>query len=66
MSDYEYSGYKIVGDGTYGNKLIKAIGKGALPLGLRGSFTSFSFARKAIDVHGKGVDNGKAERTSRG
>lgn len=47
----EYNGYKIVGDGTYGYKEIKSIGRGAVPLVLRGVFTSEKVARQAIDYH---------------
>jgi hypothetical protein len=47
----EYNGYKIVGDGTYGNKEIRSVGRGALPLTLRGTFTSEKVARQAIDSH---------------
>ena len=47
----EYKGYNIVGDGTYGYKEIKTIGKGSLPLELRGSFTTSIFAQKAIDAY---------------
>lgn len=50
-SAYEYRGYSIVGDGTYGHKEIKGIGKGALPLSLRGVFTTVVFAKKAIDAY---------------
>lgn len=47
----EYNGYKIVSDGTYGYKEIKSIGRGALPLPLRGQFTTEKVARQAIDNH---------------
>lgn len=47
----EYNGYKIVGDGTYGYKEIKSIGRGALPTSLRGVFTTEKVARQAIDFH---------------
>jgi len=47
----EYNGYKIVGDGSYGYKEIKSLGRGALPLTLRGVFTSEKVARQAIDYH---------------
>ena len=53
----EYKNYKIVSDGTFGNLVVKGIGKGPIPLGLRGSFTSVLFARKAIDQYGKEVKN---------
>lgn len=46
----EYKGYRIVGDGTYGMKLIKHIGRGACPKELLGSFSSTSQAIKAIDL----------------
>ena len=46
----EYNGYNIVGDGTFGMKLIKTIGRGSLPLELRGTYTSITFAQKAIDM----------------
>lgn len=47
----DYNGYKIVSDGTYGYKEIKSIGRGALPLPLRGQFTTEKVARQAIDNH---------------
>lgn len=47
----EYNGYKIVPDNTYGYKEIKSLGRGALPLTLRGQFTSEKVARQAIDYH---------------
>lgn len=46
----EYKGYNIVGDNTYGYKLIKPIGKGSVPMELRGEYTSFPFAKQAIDA----------------
>lgn len=45
----EYKGFKIIGDGTYGHKLIKTIGQGSLPDVLKGSFTRLYFAQIAID-----------------
>ena len=39
----EYKGYKIVGDGTFGNKRIQAI-KGSIPAILAGSYTTHKFA----------------------
>lgn len=47
----EYNGYKIVSDGTYGCKEIKSLGRGAIPLPLRGQFTTERVARQAIDNH---------------
>ncbi|MNR61787.1 hypothetical protein D3C85_1836310 [compost metagenome] len=41
----------IASDGSYGMKEIKPIGKGSVPLNLRGSFTSVSLAQKAVDQY---------------
>jgi|JI10StandDraft_1071094.scaffolds.fasta_scaffold647062_2 hypothetical protein len=46
----EYKGYNIVSDGTYGMRVIKGIGRGALPKDLNGAFSSDKTARKAIDL----------------
>lgn len=51
MSETEYNGFKIVGDGTYGYKEIKALGRGSINLSLRGKFTTEKVARQAIDQH---------------
>jgi hypothetical protein len=51
MSEREYNGYKIVGDGTFGYKEIKSIGRGAIPNSLRGQFTTEKTAKQAIDSH---------------
>ena len=51
MSESEYNGYKIVGDGTYGYKEIKQLGRGAIHLSLRGKYTTEKVARQAIDQH---------------
>jgi hypothetical protein len=51
MSDVEYNGYRIVGDGTYGYKEIKQAGRGSIHLSLRGKFTTEKVARQAIDQH---------------
>lgn len=45
----EYKGFNIEGDGTYGYKNIKSIGKGSIPMELRGVWTSETYARRAID-----------------
>lgn len=52
----EYKGYMIVGDGNFGMKLIKSIGKGAIPLDLRGAFTTAHEAQRAIDYVRKDKD----------
>lgn len=46
----EYKGYKIVGDGTFGYKHVKPVGKGSVPASLKGAFTTVVFAQKAIDA----------------
>ena len=46
----EYNGYNIEGDGSFGMKIIKTVGRGSLPLELRGSFLSIRDARRAIDI----------------
>lgn len=51
MSESEYQGYKIVGDGTYGYKEIRQAGRGSIHLSLRGKFTTEKVARQAIDQH---------------
>jgi hypothetical protein len=51
MREFEYNGYKIVGDGTYGYKEIRSVGRGALPTTLRGQFTTEKMAKQAIDFH---------------
>lgn len=59
----EYNGYRIVGDGTFGMKLIQTIGRGSIPALLRGTFSSDRQAQIAIDVANtvKAEKNGKAE-----
>lgn len=47
----EYKGYNIVSDGNYGMKEIKPMGKGSVPMELRGKFTSSYMAQKVIDMH---------------
>lgn len=47
----EYEGFKIVGDGTFGYKDIKAIGRGSVPMELRGKYTTAVFAKEAIDTY---------------
>ena len=45
----EYEGFKIDGDGTFSMKVIKPVGKGSIPVALRGSYTSTREAEVAID-----------------
>jgi hypothetical protein len=62
----EYGGYNIDGDGAFGMKIIKTIGRGSLPSELRGSFSNEREARKAIDLSRALKENVNAEvlRTS--
>ena len=48
MKELEYNGYKVVSD-NYGFKEIKAVGRGSVPMPLRGKFTSELEAKNAID-----------------
>ena len=62
----QYEGYTIVGDKTFGYKNIKPIGKGSVPLELRGSYTNDNFAKKSIDTYlssKKAVINGKVSKS---
>jgi len=45
----EYAGYRIEGDGSYGFKEIKPVGKGSVPKELRGKFTHARQAQLCID-----------------
>jgi len=45
----EHKGYKIEGDGTFGYKRIKVIGKGSVHMSLRGAYTTPTEAVNAID-----------------
>jgi hypothetical protein len=63
MQEIEHRGYQIVGDGTYGYKEIKAMGKGSVHLSLRGAYTTSFMAKRAIDLHedSKVVKGGKTD-----
>ncbi len=62
----EYKGYLIEGDGTFGMKVIKPIGKGSVPLALRARYTSHYFATIAIDDYLTEKENGKTKKSSGG
>ncbi|MOA48043.1 hypothetical protein D3C78_1707330 [compost metagenome] len=51
MNSVEYKGYTIAGDGTFGMKEIKPIGKGSVPNALRGKYTTSYRAQIAIDTY---------------
>jgi len=58
----EYQGYMLEHDGTMGMINIKAIGRGSVPVKLRGEYTSRTFAKVAIDRHlAEKKTNGKAK-----
>ena len=62
----EYEGYKIESDGTFSMKVIKPIGKGSVPVDLRGSYTSTRDAEVAIDRYlaNKELTNAKTKKSS--
>jgi hypothetical protein len=47
----EYSGFKIIGDGIYGMKVITRVGAGAVPKELGGLFSNCAVAQTAIDQY---------------
>ncbi len=51
VGNMDYKGYQIVNDGTYGLKRIKMVGRGALPVVLRGRYTNQKAAEHAIDAY---------------
>lgn len=61
----EYKGYEIANDMTFGHKVIKSVGKGALPKLLQGSFTNTRQAEIAIDSYlgKKGTKDGESNAT---
>ncbi len=46
----EYRGFLIEGDGEFGYKAIKPVGRGSVPTPLRGAFTTTNFAQRTIDL----------------
>lgn len=58
--EIEYKGYRLIHD-NYCMVRITQIGKGAIPLQLRGDFTNQNVAKTAIDsyLELKGVKDGK-------
>ena len=63
----DYKDYRIVGDGTYGQKLIMPKGSGQIPKALVGRYTSEKNAMIAIDRHvaAQEVKNGKAKGSAK-
>lgn len=61
----EYNGYSIESDGTFGHFHIKPLGRGSVPVKLRGAYTNTAFAMKAIDaqISSKGAKDAKAKNS---
>lgn len=69
----EYRGYNIHPLGTRSAYVIKAKGQGAVPMSLRGEYTTLTFAKQGIDQEygmlmskGKGKKNAKTGSASTG
>lgn len=65
----EYQGFLIKGDGTYGYLKVAPLGKGSVPMELRGSWTNSTFAKESIDTYLKSKEvksNASTKPTSRG
>ena len=65
----EHKGYKILTHPRFATRVIQAIGKGALPKILMGSFSDERRAMQAIDTYvsvksKKGASNAKTDRTT--
>ncbi len=60
----EYSGYNIENDGTFGMKYIKPIGRGSIPMELRGAFTTANAAKRMIDILNSKKEKPNAEVNS--
>lgn len=63
----EYKGYNLVSDNKYGAISIKPIGRGSVHKQLLGTFTSYSFAKMAVDRLGNSKESksGKDANNSR-
>lgn len=62
----DYRGYKILPINQMIGYEIRHTGKGSLPLSLSGSFTSYNFAKNAIDIYVKGKEEVDGETDSSG
>lgn len=47
----QYEGFNLEHDGTMGMISVKAVGRGSVPVKLRGDYTSYTQAMKAVDQH---------------
>ncbi len=58
--DKLYEGYRIKSLGTFPMFEIKAMGQGQIPTDLKGVFTTFTMAQRAIDLYlGSLIKRGK-------
>lgn len=59
---FEHNGYKLESDGTFGMINVKPIGRGSVPKELSGAYTSYQYAKRAVDNYVKGKEkDGKAK-----
>lgn len=63
MTGTEYKDHLISGDGTYGYKEIKPVGKGSVHMTLRGKYTTAAQAMRAIDLYLDTVKVAKGGKT---
>ena len=61
----EYKGYLLQGEGTFAMVVIKPLGRGSVPKELRGLYTSYAAAKRAVDQLERNTDNGKTGATRR-
>ena len=58
----QHEGFNLEHDGTMGMISVKAQGRGSVPVVLRGDYTSYTQAKKAIDQYlTEKKPNGKAK-----
>lgn len=64
----DYNGFLLESDGSFGYIKIKPTGKGSVPKELRGLYTGYEVAKKAVDAHlnkAKGEKSGRSKSTPR-
>lgn len=64
----EYKSFLIKNDGSNNLLTIKPTGRGSVPKELRGRYTDYGSAKRAIDAYvktkGKGQEDGEADKQS--
>ena len=65
MIKEEYKGYLLQGEGSFAMVVIKPLGRGSVPKELRGLYTSYAEAKRAVDRLERALEDGKTKRTSR-